>query len=176
MITGIRDLDRKILEYVDEDDYAALLFTCKYISGLFDEIFFRNKLVNKFNFFRKTDAKRYYNIISRFNQIHVLISSNQKVGIQCENCDMILKEKGIINWAISSIQYSEERDEVSLCLGMGYDTVLLTTHVNFLTNRFTCRKEPDYIFELVDIKIDSKPFYDWSDRKNYTMFLFLKND
>jgi hypothetical protein len=182
MITGIRDLDRKILEYVDEDDYAALLLSCKYISNLFDEIFFRNRLIKKFRIFRKTETKhtfgnsaletkRYYNIISRLNRIHLLLSSNKRLGLQCENCDMILKGKGIINQAYTSIQYSLERDEMFLYIALGYETVLFTTNISFTA----CSKGIDFIFEVKNIRIEPY-FYNWADQKIYNLYVITKND
>lgn len=147
MITGIRDLDRKIVEYVRKEDHLALLLTNRYICSLFDEIFFRNKLLRDFNFSCKFDTKKYYSIVRLFNMINDLLKNNRKICVVCDNSnDGFWNQERIINSSFSKIQYSQNRDEISLYLGLTDDSVLFTTDIK---QTYT-RKHPNG----VEIKYD----------------------
>lgn len=83
MITGIRDLDRKILEYVNQEDYLALLLTNKYICSLFDDIFFRNRMLKEFGIHytsTRFDVKAFYILYRCVNNMYRRIS-DIKIGI-----------------------------------------------------------------------------------------------
>jgi hypothetical protein len=133
MMTRIRDLDRIILlEYIEKEDYLALLLTNKYIYSLFDDIFFRNKLLKEFNFKCKTNPKRYYNIVYFLNKMNDLFESNKKIGIICINSsDEFWNNKVIIiNQVFNTLIYFMDRNEISLYVGVTYNPVLFTTNIN----------------------------------------------
>lgn len=46
--SGIKDVDKKILEELDDKDLLSILLTNKYLNRTIDEIFWRNRLIKKY--------------------------------------------------------------------------------------------------------------------------------
>lgn len=140
MITGVRDLDRYlILNFVNPEDYLSLLLTNKYICSLFDDIFFRVKLLKEFNFVCSSEKGRnekdIYSVVYYFNKICNILNETDKwaksISITCENTkDKFWSKKTIINTFGVKIYYSDNRDEISLFMGLTYSPVLFTTNLN----------------------------------------------
>ena len=126
MITGIKDLDRKILEYINKNDYLALLLTNKYINSLFDNIFFQKKLKKEFDFTRKSDCKRYYIIVHLFHKVQNLVKEDKDVEFFIDN-KYSFKSRGLMINHYTEILYSENNDEILLWISKWGDPFVFTT-------------------------------------------------